>query len=100
MYANQTALRFKSSNAIEKPQATAPTNRLSLIWTRGIDQKNETSVLNDTLEADGVISARYTCKTPYILLINYNPRITCHEQIQQIYYKSMGTDAIEFVHRQ
>ena len=100
MYANQTERSLRSFETNTRSLASKGSSSLSLIWSRGIDQNNESSVLKNTQEADGVITARYTCKAPYILLISYNPQITDHRQIQQIYYQSMELDAIDFVQRQ
>lgn len=71
----------------------------SLVWSRGISQKNEDRVLQKTLETDGVISTRYTCKSPYILLITYDPSILNHSNLHQIYANTIEIGNIDFVLR-
>lgn len=72
----------------------------SLIWSRGISQNNEDSVLQKTQETDGIISARYTCKSPYILLVSYDPSIISHSNIHQIYHNTIEIGNIDFTLRQ
>jgi len=100
MHDNQAVQTLESSYSANRSMVKADISSLSLIWSRGINQKNESRVLLNTLGIDGVITARYTCKAPYILLINYDPAITNHSKLDQIYRESMGSDAVEFILRQ
>lgn len=99
MHASQTALSFQSFDPSSSSQAKTAISSFSLVWSRGINHENETSVLDNTLEMGGVISARYTCNAPYILLISYNPEITDPTDITETYFNYMEPDSIDFVQR-
>jgi len=99
MQKDQSALGFKSFKSSKNLSESKNISTFSLVWSRGISQNNEDCVLQKTLETDGVITARYTCKSPYILLITYDPLIISHNKIYQIYYNTMEINGIDFVLR-
>ena len=100
MHDDQAVQSFQTIKPATRPLVTKDIPSFSLIWSRGINRDNETNVLQNTLNMDGIISARYTCKAPYILLIKYDPGITNQARIEQIYCNTLGFDAIDFILRQ
>ena len=100
MYADNAVQTIKSLKTLKNPKISTAYSSFSLIWSSGINHENETEVLTITRNTAGIITARYTCKAPYILLINYNPTITNPGRIQQAYYKTMDVATIKFTLRQ
>jgi len=61
---------------ITKSQADTVSDCFALIWTRGVNQDQESSILQGVEALEGVVSACFSRKDPYILLASYDPGIT------------------------
>jgi hypothetical protein len=53
----------------------------ALIWVRGISEQHESALLRDTTEIEGVLSARFSRREPYILMVSYDPMVTNSTEI-------------------
>jgi len=99
MYVDNAVQSIRSLNTLKNPKIKTAYSSFSVIWSRGIDHDNETGILQMTKETAGIISARYTCKAPYILLVNYNPNLTNPTRIRQAYFNALDADEIDFTLR-
>ncbi len=48
----------------------------AVVWVQGANTQTEAEILEDVATVNGVITARFSRKDPWILLASYNPEIT------------------------
>lgn len=69
----------QSENKTETLKAVNPDNEhacFAVVWVQGANENSESEILKDSEGIEGVFSARFSRKNPYILLASYDPDIT------------------------
>ena len=81
MQTSQPVESYRGFQTTTKSRTDTVNDCFALIWTRGMNKDQESSVLQDVEALEGVSSACFSRKDPYILLASYEPGVTSSRKI-------------------